>query len=837
MDTRAAVSNIYISIFSLAFISVVIPNSSYLRAQQLSNDVSAWSAYDWHEAYKKGNSIALNKLKELDNNGNNDAAYWLGVIYRDGEGVQRDPETAIAYFQRCIIVGDFSNICENALDEQYNSRTFSQGEEKFYLDASERANEFTASRMLQRIGKRGSSEAIRRLEIRANQGERYAAAALGAIYEKRVRSAQDITLAAKWYKRCADLGKNTFFCNEELTRLYARLCTNPVLDPDASKWLFAVAKGEREVLNFPPQLDKIKAAECGYALNPTPSAAVALADVYYQQAHRIGSVESGIAMVGKGFDVDPRPDRHALAADAFYSLGARGNFEAALRNAAIHYESDRETLTAPQSARLAFMKLTGRGAMKNREGALEVFKHAAAKGDKAAQNTVEWLTKAVLDNETGESDLTETTSYTVGVCEAGGINVTEAIQQHFEFDIRVWMARGLPPKVSLDDVTTNLYALMPSKKNSALVVFARDFDQHCAWVIDKTGVKAFESIYGPSNAISEGLAGFHQAIGIVQKQLDRSPARIGRSNLSKRTVRALKSGFGSVSAGEAEQELSKLVFPGDTRDIVKQYSVIILATYGTIGAIPFYALQDRSGQEFVETTSFIIASSLLELALPPRFAPKTSPITSPTKPKGEAQNQLSALIVGNPQPIKISGWKFPALPGAEAEAREVASLFETTPLIGPHATVFAVENRSHDAGVLYFATHAVAVTGSAKSAVDNSFLALADGAWTARRIQEMRLQANLAVLSACQTGLGYGQDGGIIGIARAFQVAGVAQVIMSLWSIDDEATRYLMVSFMKRRNSVGAAEALRAAMAQARDKYRDPSLWAGFGLFGVPPLQ
>lgn len=108
------------------------------------------------------------------------------------------------------------------------------------------------------------------------------------------------------------------------------------------------------------------------------------------------------------------------------------------------------------------------------------------------------------------------------------------------------------------------------------------------------------------------------------------------------------------------------------------------------------------------------------------------------------------------------------------------------------------------------------------------------GWWTASEIQNTRLRANIAVFSACQTGLGKVHDAGIIGLTRAFQLAGVPRVVMSLWSVDDQATNMLMQTFVKHLENYIPSEALRQAMLEARKDYPKPSEWASFLLFGTP---
>src|SRR5439155_9036837 len=76
-----------------------------------------------------------------------------------------------------------------------------------------------------------------------------------------------------------------------------------------------------------------------------------------------------------------------------------------------------------------------------------------------------------------------------------------------------------------------------------------------------------------------------------------------------------------------------------------------------------------------------------------------------------------------------------------------------------------------------------------------------DGILTAEEVTALNLEGvEWAVLSACDTGLGEVKAGeGVFGLRRAFQVAGVRTVIMSLWSVDDEAARIWMRTLYERR--------------------------------------
>lgn len=113
---------------------------------------------------------------------------------------------------------------------------------------------------------------------------------------------------------------------------------------------------------------------------------------------------------------------------------------------------------------------------------------------------------------------------------------------------------------------------------------------------------------------------------------------------------------------------------------------------------------------------------------------------------------------------------------------------------------------------------------------EESFLRLAD-------IYNLELNADLVVLSACQTALGKEVRGeGLIGLTRGFMYAGAARVLASLWSVEDRATSELMKSFYRHliTDKLPAAEALRRAQLElaADPRYSSPYYWAGFSLQG-----
>ncbi|MEG4053978.1 MULTISPECIES: CHAT domain-containing protein [unclassified Microcoleus] len=144
--------------------------------------------------------------------------------------------------------------------------------------------------------------------------------------------------------------------------------------------------------------------------------------------------------------------------------------------------------------------------------------------------------------------------------------------------------------------------------------------------------------------------------------------------------------------------------------------------------------------------------------------------------------------------------------------------------------------------IIHFATHGLAnstnpeLSGIILSLVDekgnplNGFLRLTD-------IFNLKLAADLVVLSACQTGMGpIVQGEGMVGLTRGFMYAGTQRVVVSLWNVDDEGTANLMSSFYQGMLQKGLtpAAALRAAQLEMlkQEEWRSPYYWAAFTLQG-----
>jgi CHAT domain-containing protein len=186
------------------------------------------------------------------------------------------------------------------------------------------------------------------------------------------------------------------------------------------------------------------------------------------------------------------------------------------------------------------------------------------------------------------------------------------------------------------------------------------------------------------------------------------------------------------------------------------------------------------------------------------------------------------------------------LPEAETEVAEVAAIVPSKRekiLVGREADEKSFKALAPTYSTIHLATHGV---------LDNrdplySHLLLTktegdvedDGSLEAREIMNIHLNADLAVLSACETGNGRISPGeGVIGMSWAFFVAGTRSMVVSQWPVNSASTSQLMKNFYqalaRKPNTANKSEALRQASLQLlKDRqYRHPFYWAGFVLLG-----
>jgi CHAT domain-containing protein len=267
---------------------------------------------------------------------------------------------------------------------------------------------------------------------------------------------------------------------------------------------------------------------------------------------------------------------------------------------------------------------------------------------------------------------------------------------------------------------------------------------------------------------------------------------------------------------------------------------------GQLHLVPFDALIDREGQFLVLTRTVVYSPSassffLLRTRSKRKFTSTTILAVGGIPYDGSDLNAAAATRGYN-------GAGLSNLPGSREEALAAAAAFplnSRTLLLGTDATESAFKS-STNYEIMHLAVHAIAN----ETHPDRAALVLLrdpthdeDGFLDASEIVQLRLHAQLVVLSACSTAVGplEGQEG-IATLSRAFLLAGAHTVISTLWSVEDESTLYLMKVFyaeLERRK--GAANALATAKRNMIQKFGNnalPYYWAGFIVEGAtdPPI-
>lgn len=263
------------------------------------------------------------------------------------------------------------------------------------------------------------------------------------------------------------------------------------------------------------------------------------------------------------------------------------------------------------------------------------------------------------------------------------------------------------------------------------------------------------------------------------------------------------------------------------------------------------------GQNSEEKVVFIPQSALFLIPFPALISDQDqyliqqiTPLISPSIQVYNLTQELPisksvrSIVVGNPKMPSYSDstnqviLSLSPLEGAEKEAKSIAQLLQTTPLIGETATETTVRQLLPEANIIHLATHGLLnelkyiggrLPGSIALAPDKEN----DGWLTAQEVFNLHLGADLVVLSACNTGGGWLTGDGVVGLSRAFLTAGSRSVIVSLWSVPDQPTSFLMEQFYQQLTQhQDKAVALRQAMLQTIQLYPDPANWAGFTLMG-----
>jgi CHAT domain-containing protein len=252
---------------------------------------------------------------------------------------------------------------------------------------------------------------------------------------------------------------------------------------------------------------------------------------------------------------------------------------------------------------------------------------------------------------------------------------------------------------------------------------------------------------------------------------------------------------------------------------------------GVLWNVPFSVLGPRPREALVERVAVFYAPSL-------RTLHARDAVTPPRGPLLALANPTLGPAAAPAAPARLRDLPLAPLPDAEYEVRAIAALYPSSAVyVGAEATERVVKESAARHRVIHLATHGVLDGGSPLySSIVLAGSEREDGFLEAREIAAMRLDADVAVVSACELARGGVAPGeGLIGMSWALMAAGCPTSVVSQWKVASRSTAELMVAF--HRELVGGrstAEALRRAQLRLRGQaqYRHPFYWAPFVVVG-----
>jgi CHAT domain-containing protein/Tfp pilus assembly protein PilF len=407
--------------------------------------------------------------------------------------------------------------------------------------------------------------------------------------------------------------------------------------------------------------------------------------------------------------------------------------------------------------------------------------------------------------------------------------------------------------------------------DTMLLEYSLGDERSYLWAVTSTSAIAFE--LPGRNKIEEAANRLYRSLtAYSESQSSRSPQQ-SRSALEEADSQYL----------QAATELTQMLL-GPVAPHLGTKRLVIVAD-GALQYVPFAALPDPNDlnqskqerrplvvdHEIVNLPSVSIFSALRSeiggrAPAPKALAVLADPVFEKDDPRVNLKGQLRrnegnsrsahlganrgrSQVLRSDEPFgNIKGRpRFQRLPFASSEAKAIINLVpeqERRLALGFDASLSTAKNEElQQYRIVHFATHGLIygeypqLYGVVLSLVDRQGKSQ-DGFLRLNEVYNLKLAADLVVLSACQTALGKDIKGeGLVGLARGFMYAGAERVVASLWKVDDRASADLMKYFYEGlfgKSRLRPAAALRAAQVQMwkQPRWRSPYFWAAFILQG-----
>jgi len=325
-------------------------------------------------------------------------------------------------------------------------------------------------------------------------------------------------------------------------------------------------------------------------------------------------------------------------------------------------------------------------------------------------------------------------------------------------------------------------------EDDALVEYTALDDELLAFVVTREKISVYRNL--------ATIADLNQRLHSVRFQIE--TLRFGACSIRKH-LPSLTTKINSHLSGLYQKLLAPL-------DLVRRRQRLVIVPHGGLHYLPFHALHD--GDHYLIETCEV------------SYAPSATTFLHCLKRGKDSLDRALLLGVADER-----------APGIQDEIRSLSRVFEhSTAYIDEAATAEALRRHSSSVDVVHLACH-----GQFRS--DNplfSALRLADGWFTVRDTYGLKLNQALVTLSACETGANVVAPGDeLIGLARGFFSAGARSVLLSLWMVDDETTRQMMLNFYEAlRAGQSLSASIRTAQQKMLKEMPHPFFWSPFVLVG-----
>jgi CHAT domain-containing protein/Tfp pilus assembly protein PilF len=387
--------------------------------------------------------------------------------------------------------------------------------------------------------------------------------------------------------------------------------------------------------------------------------------------------------------------------------------------------------------------------------------------------------------------------------------------------------------------------------DTLLLEYSLGKERSYLWAVTPTSITSHEL---PKRTEIDKAAGrVHELLTISHRRETKRPAELAAAELSQLVLGPVAALLGNkrllIVADGALQYVPFGALPKpatdnkttDRKPLIADHEVVHLPSASTLAVLR----REMAGRQSASKTVAVLADPVL---LPDdvrvkQAAAKAGKEVSNSAPASDGTRGVTDNLVRSAKESGVMSWE--RLPFSRQEAEAIAQMaqkqsFKALDFEASRTTATNPELSQYR--IVHFATHGLLnsqhpeLSGLVLSLVDergqpqDGFLRLHD-------VYNLKLNADLVVLSACQTALGKEIKGeGLVGLTRGFMYAGAPRVVASLWSVRDEATAELMKRFYRGmlKEGLRPPAALRAAQLSMwkEKRWEAPYYWAGFVLQG-----